>query len=186
MATGRSNQLNKQIGEYLVACELARRELLVTTFSGNVPDFDILAADSKGTSIPIQVKTIRGGSWQFSADKFVEVRFGGAEGKKQILGSKRSPRIPHLLCILVLATEYGKDRFFILEWEELRDIAVSGYRKWLATKGGVRPQKYDSLRCCVSPQQLLEFENQWGKVAKALTRASTRTGFSAGTAKAAG
>jgi hypothetical protein len=184
MATGRSNQLNKQIGEYLVACELARRKkLLVATFSGNVPDSDILAADSKGTSIPIQVKTIRGGSWQFSADDFVQVRF---EGKKQILGPKLSPRIPHLLCILVLATEYGADRFFILEWEELRDVAVSGYRKWLASKGGVRPKKYDSLYCAVSPQQLLKFENQWGKVTKALTRASTRTGFSAGSAKPAG
>jgi hypothetical protein len=40
MATGRSNQLVKQVGEYLVACELARQELLVATFSGDVPDFD--------------------------------------------------------------------------------------------------------------------------------------------------
>ena len=42
MATGRSNMLIKQIGEYLVACELARRGLVVATFSGNVPDFDQL------------------------------------------------------------------------------------------------------------------------------------------------
>ena len=61
MATGRSNQLIKQIGEYLVACELARRGLLVATFSGNVPDFDLIATDFKGSSCPIQVKTIKGG-----------------------------------------------------------------------------------------------------------------------------
>jgi hypothetical protein len=158
MATGRNIQLNKQIGEYLVACELARRGLLVATFSGNVPDFDIVAADANGSSIPIQVKTIRGGSWQFAVDKFVEVRF---EGKKQILGSKIVPRIPHLLYILVLATEYGKDRFFILEWEKLRDIAVSEYRTWLASKDGVRPKNYKSLHCSLSPKQLVEFENQW-------------------------
>jgi len=124
MATGRSIQLNKQIGEYLVACELARRGLLVATFSGNVPDFDIIAGAANGRSIPIQVKTVRGGEWQFSVDKFVEVRF---DDKKQILGSKVVPRIPHLLCILVLATEYGKDRFYILEWEQLCDIAISSY-----------------------------------------------------------
>ena len=91
MATGRSIQLNKQIGEYLVACELARRGLLVATFSGNVPDFDIIASDANGHSIPIQVKTIRGGEWQFSADKFVEVRF---EGKNRYWSSKVVPRIP--------------------------------------------------------------------------------------------
>ena len=108
MATGRSIQLNKQIGEYLVAFELARRGLVVATFSGNAPDFDIIAGDANGHSIPIQVKTIRGGDWQFSVDKFVKVRF---EENKQMLGSKIVPRIPHLICIFVLATEYGKDRF---------------------------------------------------------------------------
>ena len=77
MATGRSNQLIKQIGEYLVACELARRGLLVATFSGNVPDFDLIATDLKGSSYPIQVKTIKGGSWQFSIDKFVDIAFEG-------------------------------------------------------------------------------------------------------------
>jgi len=50
MATGRSNQLIKQMGEYLVACELARRGLVVATFSGNVPDFDLIATDFKGAS----------------------------------------------------------------------------------------------------------------------------------------
>jgi hypothetical protein len=165
MATGRNIQLNKQIGEYLVACELARRGLLVATFSGNIPDFDILAVDSKGSSIPVQVKTIRGGQWQFSADKFVEVNF---EGKKQILGSKITPRIKHLPCVLVLALEYGKDRFYILDWEQLRDIVVLNYSKWLNTKGGIRPRNYKSLHCSVSPEQLLEFENQWLKIIKRL------------------
>ena len=50
MATGRSNQLTKQLGEYLVACELARRGFVVATFSGNIPDFDLIATDFKGTS----------------------------------------------------------------------------------------------------------------------------------------
>ena len=60
MATGRSNQLIKQLGEYLVACELARRGFVVATFSGNIPDFDLIATDFKGVSYPIQVKTVRG------------------------------------------------------------------------------------------------------------------------------
>jgi len=123
------------------------------------------AGATNGRSIPIQVKTVRGGEWQFSVDKFVEVRF---DDKKQILGSKVVPRIPHLLCILVLATEYGKDRFYILEWEQLCDIAISSYSAWLAAKDGVRPRNYKSLHCSVSPEQLAEFENQWDKITERL------------------
>ena len=43
MRSGRKNLLTKQIGEYLVAAELGRQGLIATTFTGNVPDFDILA-----------------------------------------------------------------------------------------------------------------------------------------------
>lgn len=45
MATGRSMKLNKQIGEYLVDSELARRGMMVATFSGNVPHFDLIAVN---------------------------------------------------------------------------------------------------------------------------------------------
>jgi hypothetical protein len=165
MASGRSIQLNKQIGEYLVACELARRGLLVATFSGNVPDYDILAADSKGASIPIQVKTIRGGQWQFSADKFVKVMF---KSRRQILGKNLRPRIPRMICVMVLATEYGKDEFFILRWEQLRRIVISKYRSWLASRGGVRPRNRFSLHCSADPRDLRRFKNQWSTITKGL------------------
>jgi len=118
-----------------------------------------------GNTIPIQVKAIRKGAWQFSVDEFVEVRF---EGRKQVLGAKAPPRIPHLLHILVLATEYGKDRFFILEWEQLRDLAVASYSAWLDSKNGVRPKNYESLHCSVLPEALVEFENKWNTIAKRL------------------
>jgi hypothetical protein len=42
MATGRQMKLVGQTGEYLVAAELGRRGLIATTFTGNVPDYDIL------------------------------------------------------------------------------------------------------------------------------------------------
>ena len=148
-----------------ILTNIARRGLLVATFSGNVPDFDIIAVDAKGNSIPIQVKTIRKGSWQFSVDRFVEVQF---QGKKQVLGSKVAPRIPNLLFVFVLATVYGKDRFFILEWDELQNIFISSYSKWIASKDGVRPRNYKSLHCAVSPEQLAVFEDQWGKITERL------------------
>jgi hypothetical protein len=37
MATGHSNKIVGQTGEYLVAAELGRRGLVATTFTGNVP-----------------------------------------------------------------------------------------------------------------------------------------------------
>ncbi len=45
MATGGNIQLTKMIGEYLVYAELCRRGLLATTFTENVPEFEILATD---------------------------------------------------------------------------------------------------------------------------------------------
>ena len=54
-------QLSKQLSENLVTAELARRGVIATPFSGNVPDFDILACKS-GESTPIQVKSARSGN----------------------------------------------------------------------------------------------------------------------------
>jgi hypothetical protein len=66
--TGRDMQLTRQVGEHLVAAELGRRGYVASPFAGNIPMFDLLAADPRGYAIPIQVKAINGGSWQFSAD----------------------------------------------------------------------------------------------------------------------
>jgi hypothetical protein len=47
MATGCSTQITKQVGEYLVAAEICRRGFIATTFTGNVPHYDI-ASDERG------------------------------------------------------------------------------------------------------------------------------------------
>ena len=54
-------QLSKQLSENLVTAELARRGVIATPFSGNVPDFDILAFKN-GKSTPIQVKSAKTGN----------------------------------------------------------------------------------------------------------------------------
>ena len=69
MATGRSKKIVGQTGEYLVAAELSRRGLIATTFTGNVPHYDIIASDETGRHVSVQVKSSRSASWQF-------VRFG--------------------------------------------------------------------------------------------------------------
>jgi len=159
MASGRSNQLTKQIGEYLVASELARRGLLAATFSGNVPDFDLIATDLKGSSCLIQVKTIKGGSWQFSIDKFAEITF---EGDAQRIGKKKPLPIPELICVFVLTAErYGKDQFFVLEWAQVQEILVRNHKRWLDSHGGKRPRKPMSMHCSIFPKDLQEFKDNW-------------------------
>ena len=149
MATGRSNQLIKQIGEYLVACELARRGLLVATFSGNVPDFDLIATDFKGSSCPIQVKTIKGGAWQFSIDKFVDITF---DGRKQLIGDKKPILIPQLVCVFVLAAEkYGEDQFFVLEWSKVQDILIAKSQALAGVSWRSKTQKIRFNALCHRP-----------------------------------
>jgi hypothetical protein len=159
MATGRSNQLIKQIGEYLVACELARQGLLVATFSGNVPDFDLIATDFKGSSWPIQVKTIKGGAWQFSIDKFADITF---DGRKQLIGDKKPLPIPQLVCVFVLAAEkYGDDQFYVLEWSKVQEILIVNHTSWLNSHGGVRPRQYNSMHCSIVQSDLRDYKDNW-------------------------
>jgi len=43
---GLSNKLAGQVGEYLVCDKLGRRGLIATYFTGNMPEFDLIVADS--------------------------------------------------------------------------------------------------------------------------------------------
>ena len=162
MATGRNNQLTKQLGEYLVACELARRGLLVATFSGSVPDFDLVATDPEGSSRPIQVKTIKGGSWQFSIDKFVEITF---DGRRQLIGRKKPLLIPQLVCAFVVAGEnYGEDKFYVIEWSKVQDILIAHHARYLESHAGVRPKVFDSLHCSLGESELRDYKDNWSVI----------------------
>ena len=156
---GRNNQVVKQVGEYLVACELARRGLIVATFAGNVPDYDLIATDLKGASCPIQVKTVRGGSWQFSIDKFVDISL---KGKRQVVGKKKRLSVPQLICVFVLAAEnYGQDQFYVLKWSKVRDLLISHHKRMLKSHGGVRPKKSNSMHCAIPEQNLRRYKDNW-------------------------
>ncbi len=111
---GRAYQLTGQIGEYLVAVELGRRDYICTTFTQNVPDFDIIAIDKTlKRKIPIQVKTIRkGGNWQSTTTRWMNVEF---IGDIQEIKGKTKISNPTLIHVLVeLGEKYGEDRFFLL------------------------------------------------------------------------
>ena len=76
MATGRNMQLTKQVGEYLVAAEVCRLGYIATTFTGNVPHYDIIASNASGGHQAIQVKAILQHAWQFDIRDFVDAVAG--------------------------------------------------------------------------------------------------------------
>jgi len=163
MATGRDNQLTKQVGEYLVAAEVCRRGFIATTFTGNVPHYDIIASDGSGRHLAIQVKAIKGGAWQFDCRTFAEIRF---DGKRQVVGRPTEAPYPDLVCVFVRLRGQGADEFYILTWSDLQKIAVASHRRYLQGHGGVRPKKYDSFHMAI--RMLKEHRDKWGVLDKLL------------------
>lgn len=164
--SGRANRLTGQLGEYLVAAELARRGLIATTFAGNVPHFDIVASDEKGRSVSVQVKTSNSDSWQLSLDRFCEIRF---QGERQIIGAARPMPVKRLVVVFVMVGREGaRDRFFVTPWAVLRRIVIRHHREWLAQHGGRRPRNPRSLHAAISAEELTGHEDGWKAVSQAL------------------
>ena len=166
MANGRGNKLVGAAGEYLVAAELCRRGLIATTFTGNVPHYDIVASDDKGKHVSVQVKASRSGSWQFGdVTRFFNVAF---DGQKQKTGKGKASPVERLVVIFVAVGESGSDRFYILTWDQLRDILRDGHERYIAKHKGVRPKKWDSLHAAILEENLLAFRDNWKLINKSL------------------
>jgi len=161
MASGRKNQLTKQIGEYRVAAELCRRGLIATTFTGNVPDFDIIATNEAFETIPIQVKTIRQWYWQLDAKKFITI---GIDNGVQRVIDKISLSNPDLVCIFVRLTSQGDDEFYIFRLKDLQEIIFEDYSQYLAKHNGKRPKNENSTHIGISPRLLERFRDNWGLI----------------------
>ena len=144
--TGRSNKLVGATGEYLVAAELSRRGLIATTFTGNVPHYDIIASDETGRHVSVQVKASRGPSWQFgNISLYCDITF---DGKRQIVGKRKSCPVRRLIMTFVKIEDDGNDRFYILPWERLRDLLVNHHEAFLAKHKGTRPKKMGLPALC--------------------------------------
>lgn len=159
MATGRSNKLVGQTGEYLIAAELSRRGLIATAFTGNVPHYDIIASDETGRHVSVQVKASRGASWQFgNITQYCDIGF---DGKRQIVGKPKACPVSRLIVAFVRISDNGKDTFYILPWGTLRDLLVEHHRGFLARHDGMRPKKWESLHCAIEEKVLKPHEDRW-------------------------
>ncbi len=166
MATGRSSKLVGQTGEYLVAAELSRRGLIATTFTGNVPHYDIIASNEDGKHVSVQVKASRSSSWQFGdITRFCEISF---KGKHQVVGRlKRSP-VQRLVVVFVMIDPRGADRYYILTWRMIRDLIAKGHKSYLARHNGMRAQTWDSLHSAISEKTLKPYRDRWDIIERML------------------
>jgi hypothetical protein len=166
MATGRSNKLVGQTGEYLVAAELSRRRLIAATFTGNVPHYDIIASDESGRHGSIQVKASRGTSWKFAnITQFCDITF---DGKRQIIGDAKPCPVCGLIMVFVKIGESGKDRFYILTWECFCDVLIKHHKTFLARNNGIRPQRWDSFHGAIPEEGLSPYQDKWEIIEKNL------------------
>lgn len=160
MAKGRDIQLARQIGEHLVAAELRRQGFVATPFAGNVPLFDLLAADLAGRAFSVQVKTSRGGVWQLQADKFINIDI--VEGKQRVTGLVPLTN-PDVIWVFVMLHDAAAD-YYVCTLAQVQKIVREDY------KDRIRPKNAQSTHCTISPARLaaLHYRDNWDLL-KALT-----------------
>lgn len=163
MADGRRTQLTRQIGEHLVAATLGRLGYIASPFAGNVPLFDLLAADEDGFVVPVQVKAINGPSWQFSAATFLDVE---VRPDRQVVRGLRAPPNPNLICVLLYLRDGGADDVFVMRFLDLQTLIVAEY------KPREPPRNLNSLHCALWPRHVAPYRDRWDILddAFALTR----------------
>ncbi len=161
MASGKDNKLTGQIGEYLVTAELGRRGIIATPFSGNMPDFDIVAyAEQKTTHL--QVKTIRKGDLQLNnIRKFLNIEVE-TEGQK-IKGKNINLDRKLIYVCVFLGEKIGEDEFFIFSQGWLQDHI---YKTYLVRKP---PLKIKSFHYAMRKNMMLKHKDNWKLIEKRLS-----------------
>ena len=160
----------------MVCAELGRRNLIATPFSGNVPAFDILAADALCRTVPIQVKASRGDSWRDNARKWMNISFDENTNAQKYLGPLHIAN-PDLIYVHVAiappdASKDSKDRFFILTKTHLQNVCIKKYSAWMDTKEWKRPKipKCTDNRYWIA--DLKDYEDKWQVISDRLATSS--------------
>jgi len=146
MSGGLSKKLVGQIAEHLVVAELRRRGLIATGFSGNVPTFDLIAAEDQCRTVPIQVKASSGDSWPSDARDFMLIDYEQAQ-RRQVFGGPVVLTTPDLIYVFVAVAKpdsQARDRFFILTMRDLQTVCIRCYQTWMDPKQWQRPKNPES------------------------------------------
>ncbi len=177
MASGRGNQLAKQIGEFLVCAELGRRNLIATTFAGNLPGYDVVATNEHGASVLLQVKASRyaGDSdskycWNLTG-RFLDIKTH-PQTRMQTVTRKSLGNGDQLIHVFVLLgkEESGRDRFFICTGREVQNACYNSYKSYLKKHSNVRPKNAESNDTRLRVSDLKDYEDRWSLIETALDK----------------
>lgn len=134
-------------GEHFVAGEILRRGGHASTFAGNMPDIDVLAADrDQDRTVWIQVKTKRGGKvWQTSTTR-------GAE--------RQSEDDPTRFWVLVDLSVNDPEYYIVPEWWMQNDIR-DAHQAYLDTHGGQRAKTQGSTHHAIPTTRVEQWRDRW-------------------------
>ena len=155
-----SRQVTKEQGEGLARARLERMGFRVILSGERGISFYVLRGEHE---LPVRVKTIRYGSWQFTVDALMDVSISD-DGVQTIHGRKQHADAD-LVCILV---RLDKEEFYILRLGQLYDVVCTQYEKWLEGHGGRRPRKPESMHCSARPIDLAAYQDNWSLIGEAM------------------
>lgn len=151
-----------------MCAQLGKLGLIATPFSGNVPTFDVLAADEMCRTVPIQVKASRSDNWPSDARTWMNIEFDPATRAQRSLGPA-SISNPDLIYVCVAIAPPGAlDRFFILTKRDLQAVCIEGYSAWMDGISWQRPRSPESYDCRWGIESIRQFENNWSLIVNRL------------------
>jgi hypothetical protein len=136
-------------GEHYVAAEVHRRGAYAVTFSGNMPEIDILASNVERTrTVSIQVKTKTAGTWQTS------IRRGRSREEKPDEAE------------FWIFVDIGKDPearpgFFIVPAWWVENSIHQEHEEYLARHGGERARTPGATHHAIPASRLEEWRERW-------------------------
>lgn len=161
MATARRNLLAGRLAEHLVCAELARLGLIATTFTHNIPVYDVLATDEKCQTVPIQVKATRDKYWRSTATNWMHIAKCETKQIQTIKGlTDLSPLNPIWVCVAVGANRIT-DQFFVLAESDIQAIIYKNYAQDLAEYEGKRPKNWQAVDCWWGIDDVANFKDRW-------------------------
>ena len=134
MPSGGKNQQTARAGEYYVAAELNRRGAYAVTFSGNMPEVDVMASNADRTHTvyiqvktnDVQAKTKKTGTWQLS------------KGKRE---GEQPPRKHHFWIFVTLSSsqeqhsQEQQPNYWIVPDEDMRSDIKKRVQEYVSDKG---------------------------------------------------
>jgi hypothetical protein len=159
LATGWSNKTTELTGEHLVAAKLCRFGFVVSLTPKNVPDVDILVTNEALKTLPIQLKTIKSGTWQMDAKNFLEISFD--KNFRQTIQGKLKLKSPNLPFVMVKIRGESEEEFYVCLARHIQQIVYRKYSAWLKKNHGLRPKNPKSTHSGIEVKDLVGYRDRW-------------------------